>query len=41
MLMRAGILVGEVVVMVVGMMVVVAAGVLFSSENWCLSVLEV
>ena len=41
MLMRAGILVGEVVVMVVGMMVVVAVGVLFSSDNWCLSVLEV
>ena len=41
MLMRAGILVGGVVVMVVGVMVVVELEVISFSEEWCLSVMEV
>ena len=41
MLMRAGILVGGVVVVVVGVMVVVELEVISFSEEWCLSVTEV
>ena len=41
MLMRAGYLVGELVVVVVGAMVVVALGVISFSEKRCLSMMEV
>ena len=41
MLIRAGILVGGVVVVVVGVMVVVTVGVISFSEEQCLSVTEV
>ena len=41
MLMRAGILIGEVVVVAVGVMVVVVVGAISFSEKWCLPVMEV
>ena len=41
MLMRAGILVGGVVVVAVGVMVVVVVGIVSFSEEWCLSVMKV
>ena len=41
MLMRAGILVVEVMVVAVGVMVVIAVGAISFSEKWCLPVMEV
>ena len=41
MLMRASILVGEVVVVAVGVMVMVTMGAVSFSEKWCLSLMEV